>query len=316
VSPARESPEKKKRSSFVDNTDILLSLDAEPAQWKGIDFERLKADLLFRKREFHIVNSEIQIDRGVLEVRGYVKDEAMAFSAHAEFNDQPMESLLKRLKIESLYEGSLTMEARLYTEGKEWSDLMSHLDGGTNVLLKKGVIRESNVFLKILDILSLQNIFTKRPPDISQEGLYFESLGGHGEIEHGILRTENAQMNSPVLNAVATGSVDLGKGLVDFDLGVQPLGTIDVVVSNIPVLGHILTGDNKSLMTYYFEAKGPILDPQLEPVPFKALGTGVTGILTRLFLSPVKLFEDIVNGIKKLSTLENVESSASSNTGY
>jgi hypothetical protein len=316
VSPARESPEKKNRSSFADNTDILLSLDAQPAQWKGIDFERLRADLLFRKREFHIVNSEIQIDRGVLEVRGYVKDEAMAFSAHAEFNDQPMEALLKRLRIEPLYEGSLTMEARLYTEGKEWSDLISHLDGGSNVLLNKGVIRKSNVFLKILDFLSLQNIFTKRPPDISQEGLYFESLGGHGEIEHGILRTENAQMKSPVLNAVATGSVDLGKGLVDFDLGVQPLGTIDVVVGNIPVLGHILTGDNKSLMTYYFEAKGPILDPQLEPVPFKALGTAVTGILTRLLLSPVKLFEDIVNGIKKLSTPENVESSASPNTGY
>jgi hypothetical protein len=316
VNPGSESREEKSPSSFVDNTDIRLSLDAQPAQWKGIYFERLKADLLFRKRDFHIMNSEIQIDRGVLEVRGYVKDEAMAFSGHAEFKDQPMEALLKRLGIEAVYEGSLTMEARVYTEGKEWSDLISHLYGGTNVLLNKGVIRKSNVFLKILDFLSLQNIFTKRPPDISQQGLYFESLGGHGDIEQGILRTENAQMKSPVLNAVAAGSVNLGKGLVDFDLGVQPLGTIDVIMSNIPVMGYILTGDNKCLMTYYFEGKGPILDPQVESVPFKALGTGVTGILKRLFLSPVKLFEDISNGIKKLPAAENVESSASPNTGY
>jgi len=316
VNPGKGSREPKKRSSFVENTNIRVSLDAQPVQWKKLDSERLKADLLFRKGDFHIISSEIQIDRGSLELTGYVKDDAMAFSGHVEFKDQPMEALLKRLGIDPLYEGSLTMEARLYAEGKELGDLISHMDGATNILINKGIIRKSNVFLKILEFLSLQNIFTKRPPDISKEGLYFESLGGHGDIEQGVVRTENAQMRSPVLNAVATGSADLGQGLADFDLGVQPLGTMDTVVSNIPVLGHILTGENKSLITYYFEVKGPILSPQVEAVPFKALGNGVTGILKRLFLSPVKLFEDISDGIKKLPAPEGAQSPASPNTGY
>jgi AsmA-like C-terminal region len=316
VSRGKERREKRERSLFVDNTDIRVSLLAQPVQWKKWDFEKLKADLLFRKGDFHIADSEIQIDRGLLEIRGYVKEDAMAFSGHVDFKDQPMEPLLKRLGIEPLYEGSLTMEARLYTEGKEWSDLISHMDGGTNILVSKGTIRKSNVFLKVLEFLSLQNIFTKRPPDLSKEGLYFESLGGHGEIEQGVVHTENAQMKSPVLNAVATGSADLGQGLADFDLGVQPLGTIDTVVSNIPVLGHILTGENKSLITYYFEVKGPILNPQVEAVPFKALGNGVTGILKRLFLSPVKVFEDILDGIKKLPAPEDGQSPAGQHSGF
>jgi hypothetical protein len=316
VNEGKESREPKKRSPFVDNTDIRVSLEAQPVQWKKLDFEKLKADLLFRKGDFHIVNSEIQIDRGLLEIRGYVKDDAMAFSGHVQFKDQPMEPLLKRLGIEPLYEGSLTMEAQLYTEGKELRDLISHLDGGTNLLISKGVIRKSNVFLKILEFLSLQNIFTKRPPDLSKEGLYFESLGGHGDMEQGVVRTENAQMKSPILNAVATGSADLAQGLADFDLGVQPLGTIDTVVSNIPVLGHILTGQNKSLITYYFEVKGPLLNPQVEAVPFKALGNGVAGVLKRLFLSPVKLFGDISEGIKKLPAPEDGQSPAGQHTGF
>jgi uncharacterized protein YhdP len=233
-----------------------------------------------------------------------------------EFKDQPVDALLKRIGIEPVYEGSLTMEARLYTEGNGLAELVSHLDGATNVLISKGVVRKSNLFLKILEFLSLQNIFTKRPPDLSKEGLYFESLGGHGDISQGVLRTENAQMKSPVLNAVAAGSADLGQGLADFDLGVQPLGTIDIVVSNIPVLGHILTGENKSLITYYFEVKGPLLNPQVEAVPFKALGDGVTGILKRLFLSPVKLFEDVSDGIKKLPAIEESQTPASQHTGF
>jgi hypothetical protein len=300
IRPGKEGQEKKKRSSFVENSSVRVSLDAQPARWKNINSERLEADLQFRKGALHIINSEVQVDRGSLKVIGHVKEDTMAFSSHLEFKDQPVDALLKRFGIEDLYEGSLTMEAQLYTEGKDLGDLISHLEGGANVLINKGVIRKSNVLLKILEFLSLQNIFTKRPPDISKEGLYFESLGGHGKIEQGVLRTENLQMKSPVLNAVGAGKVDLPQGLIDFDLGIQPLGTIDAVVSNIPILGHILTGPNKSLITYYFEVKGPILNPQVEHVPFKKLGDGVTGILVRLFLSPVKLFEDISEGIKKL----------------
>ncbi len=315
IRPGKESQEKKEPPSFVENTRLRLSLDAQPARWKNIDSERVKADLLFRRGEFHIIRSEIQIDRGSLEVRGYAKDDGMAFSAHVEFKDQPMDVLLKRLGIDPRYEGSLTMEAQLYTEGKDLRDLISHLDGGTNVVINKGVVRQSNVFLTILDFLSLQNIFTKRPPDLSKEGLYFESLGGHGAIEQGVLRSENAQMKSPVLNAVGAGKIDLPQGLVDFDLGVQPLGTIDTVVSNIPIVGHILTGKNKSLITYYFEVTGPVDNPQVVPVPFKNLGTGVGGVLQRLFLTPVKLFEDISNGVKKLPAPEVDQEAIRNQTG-
>jgi hypothetical protein len=123
-------------------------------------------------------------------------------------------------------------------------------------------------------------------------------------------------MKSPVLNAVGAGKADLGQGLVDFDLGVQPLGTIDTVVSNIPILGHILTGDNKSLITYYFEVKGPVLNPQVEYVPFKNLGSEVAGVLKRLFFSPVKLFEDISDGLRKLPAPENGQEKTTEQTGH
>ncbi len=315
IRPGKESQEKKKPSSFVENTRLGLSLSAQPARWKNIHSERVKTDLLFRKGEFHIIHSDIQIDRGSLKVRGYVKDDAMAFSGHVEFKDQPMEALLKRLGIDPLYEGRLTLDAQLYTEGRDLGDLISHLDGGTNVVINEGVIRKSNVLLTILDFLSLQNIFTKRPPDLSKEGLYFESLGGHGKIEQGVLRSENAQMKSPVLNAVGAGKLDLPQGLVDFNLGVQPLGTIDTVVSNIPIVGHILTGNNKSLITYYFEVTGPVVNPQVVHVPFKSLGNGVTGVLQRLFLSPVKLLGDISEGVKKMPAPEVDQETVWSQTG-
>jgi hypothetical protein len=54
----------------------------------------------------------------------------------------------------------------------------------------------------------------------------------------------------------------------------------------------------------------------VEAVPFKALGNGVAGVLKRLFLSPVKLFGDISEGIKKLPAPEDGQSPAGQHTGF
>jgi hypothetical protein len=107
-------------------------------------------------------------------------------------------------------------------------------------------------------------------------------------------------MKSPTLNAVASGSIDLKENTLDVYLGTQPLETVDVVVSKIPVLGYILTGDKKALLTYYFTVKGPLGDAEVKHVPFRSLGGGMAGLFKRLFLTPVKLFKDISGAAKSL----------------
>ena len=134
------------------------------------------------------------------------------------------------------------MEAFVFMKGSKKEALVPGMSGSANILVKEGVLKESHTFLKILDFLSLQNIFKKRPPELSKEGFYFESMGGHFEIDEGIMRTENGILKSPVLNTVASGEVDLTKRTVSLNLGVQPLETVDTLVSKVPILGHILTG--------------------------------------------------------------------------
>jgi hypothetical protein len=46
------------------------------------------------------------------------------------------------------------------------------------------------------------------------------------------------------------------------------------------------------------------------------LGNGVTGVLKRLFLSPVKLFEDISDSIKNLPAPENGQGKPTEHSGY
>ncbi|MFH1481825.1 MAG: AsmA-like C-terminal region-containing protein, partial [Pseudomonadota bacterium] len=205
-----------------------------------------------------------------------------------------IEELLQTLGYkEDRLKGRLTMEAVLFMRGKNEKELISSLAGSGNILMKQGVIKRSHTLIKVLDLLNIGKIFKERPPDLSREGFYFESIGGHVSIEKGILDTQNVMMKSPIFNAVASGKIDLVRETMDSTLGVQPLQTLDTLISNIPILGYVLTGKEKTFLTYYFKVQGPIFDPAVEYVPFKNLGTGVAGVLKRLFLTPTRIFEKL-----------------------
>jgi len=279
--------------SFMKMLDIHVRLDVLRGQWRKLRYGPLNADLDLRQGDLFIKRSKIDMEHGVLTVKGHVKtrkDPELLFSGHIRLTDQPVHDLLK--SIPSGYKdlkGSLSLEALFFMKGKEKRDLISSLTGTAAISIKKGLIRNSRVFIKVLDFLSPQKTFKQRPPDLREEGLYFESIQGDAVIDQGILRSENFVMKSPVFNAVGYGKTDMARKTVDFVLGTQPHGTFDALVRIIPILGHIFIGENGSLLTYTFEVKGPMSGPTVNFVPFKNLGKGIAGIFRRLFLPSVKI---------------------------
>ena len=225
----------------------------------------------------------------------------LSLSARIKLVDQPVDQLLEEMIIgDGKLKGRLNMDANIAFRGQDEKAILSSLSGSVTVSIEKGLIKNSLIFIKVLDFLSLQNIFKKRPPDLREEGLYFEEITGEASIKNGIIRSEDFKMKSPVFNAVAYGIVDLPQKKVDFVLLTQPLGTLDTLVSNIPILGYIITGKNKSILAYPFKIQGPISKPDVTFTPFDALGAGVGGILERLLLTPQRLIKGLDLGTRNL----------------
>lgn len=293
-------PDSKKKkesgpSRFMERSDMRLKLKVLKGRWKTLKYGPLEAKCVFRSGNFYIERSNVQMEHGVLKVKGHVKgrkEPERLFSIYINMNNQPVKEFLHCLGYEEEYlDGSMTMEGVVFMKGREKKDLISSLTGSANVLVEKGKMKKSHVILKVLDFLSLQKIFKKRPPDLSKEEFYFETIVGHVTINKGVLETNNLVMKSTVFNAAVKGGVDLTKEWVDFDLGAEPLGTIDSVVAKIPTVAYILTGEKKSVLIYYFKVKGPLSKPKVQYVSLKNLKKGVTGFLKNLFLTPGRLFE-------------------------
>jgi len=226
------------------------------------------------------------------------KSREMLFSSWIDMTKQPLKELPQSLGfIKSRAEGMLTMEALLFAKGSNRKELLSSLTGSINVMIEEGVLKKSHAFIKIMDFMSLRGIFVKRPPGLSKEGLYFESIGGNIDLAEGVAKTEDIAMESPVFNAVVRGEANLNTKQVNAELGIQPLGTVDLLVSKLPIVGYLLTGDKEALYVDYFKVEGPLSDPDVRYIPLKSLGNTTVGFFKRLFLSPTRLFKNISEAI-------------------
>jgi hypothetical protein len=278
-------------------TDINIELNVVKGLWQEKEFGPLEAECAYRSGTLHINRSRIRVAHGILKVSGHVKggrESERLFSIYVKLADQPAQEFLETLGVQEKYlEGRLALEAVLFTKGRDTKGLISGLTGSANVHVEKGKINKSNLIVKILDFLSLENVFQKRPPDLSKEGLYFETIKGHFAIDKGVLETNDLIMKSPVFNAAAKGRFDLNREWLDLDIGTQPLGTIDSVVSKFPTVTYILSGRKETVLVYYFEVRGPLPGYEVKYMPLKNLRKNVIGFFKRLLFAPGKILEEM-----------------------
>ncbi len=288
---------KKGAHHFVETSDVLFNITAPKVNWEEARFGPLEIECALRSKDLYLRQSSLRFNRGRLLLRGYLKrgkKPEMLLTTYLEMDRQPLKDLPSPLAfVKNRLEGNLTMESLLYAKGNTKQELLGSLTGSANILLEKGVVRRSNLFIKILDYMSLTRVFETRPETLSTDGLYFDRIGAHLDIDKGIAKAENLAMESPVFNAVAEGEANLAAGLINAEIGIHPLTTADLLVSKIPIVGYLLKGDDDTLAAEYFEVDGKMSDPNVQYMAFKSMSSGTYSFFKRIFLSPQRLFQNI-----------------------
>ncbi len=133
----------------------------------------------------------------------------------------------------------------------------------------------------------------------------FSLMDASVRIGQGILETEDLAITSEAMNLSMVGSQNLIDNTMDFTLGVMPLRTVDKVITNIPIAGWILTGEEKALITAYFKITGSPEKPQVAVIPVDSVSKTVFGIFRRTLGLPGKLVEDIGSLFKQKDEKKN-----------
>jgi uncharacterized protein YhdP len=192
-----------------------------------------------------------------------------------------------------LITGALTAQGDLTAKGQNAEELKKTLLGNVRVQMEEGTLKNFAALSKVFSILNVSQLLKFQLPDMASGGMPYDRITATLSFKDGIMSTRDFFVKSDAMNLVSVGNLDLTRMEVfETTVGVQPLQTVDKVVSLIPVVGWILTDKNRGFISVYFELKGPVGDVEATVIPVKSMSRGIFDIFKNIFQLPAKLFTD------------------------
>ena len=192
-------------------------------------------------------------------------------SGHAEGVDA-LEVYRELLNQKSVVRGKLRGD--FYLSGETGSNFLPSSYGRFSIRVEDGVLHEFPVLSKILSLLNVSQIFALKLPDKDLEGMPFDVLTGNFQLDGGILKSDDLKIESEAMNQSYSGQLDLISKESDFSVEIHPLGTVDKIISRIPVAGWLLTGEDRALLTAHFAVKGKTDQISIEAMPLDLAAVG------------------------------------------
>jgi uncharacterized protein YhdP len=278
-------------------TPVKAGAPAEADRMGRLAFQNLQTTLIFDHPIFYIRAFAADALGGTLDGNGRI-DLADAASPRYHFNFEldrlSAEQGLSLLDIkERTVTGTFSAKGDLTARGESIAELKKTALGNVRIQMQEGMLRQFAALSKILSILNVSQLFKFQLPDMARGGMPYNRITATLSFEEGIVTTKDLFIQSDAMNISAVGAIDMPKGeFVKTVVGVQPLQTVDKIVSRIPVVGWILTDENRTIMTVYFEVRGNLDNPAVNAIPAKSLARGVFDIFKNVFQLPAKLFTD------------------------
>jgi uncharacterized protein involved in outer membrane biogenesis len=287
----RKKPTPKKRGKKV---RLLIDVEAEKGVIDNFHFQKAKGQIRLKDNILVIHPLDFHSGPGygngqVLLVDDRDHPSLLKISGHVENFDA------EAVSTELIRHGSLvsgTLRGDFYLEGRVGSTFLPTSRGEFNVEIRKGVLKKFEALSKVFSLLNISQILALKIPDMATDGMPFNRATGTVQMRQGLLSSENVWVDSEAMNLSLVGNMNLVEKKTDVILVVKPLGTVDKIITKIPVAGWILAGEDKALVTAHFQIKGKTGAPEVEAIPMTSISRKAQGIFRRIFKLPEKMISD------------------------
>ncbi len=174
--------------------------------------------------------------------------------------------------------------------------------GTLRLKAKDGNIRRFGLLSRILGVVNLVDLFSTEPgASLMEGGFPYDKIILKSRIDKGVIQIDHAVIKGRGLNLYGTGTVDLRDGALDLIVFVAPLKTVDKIITSVPIIGAIIGGEHKSLITIPVKVSGPWDAPNISTMPAKAVGDVFQKLLFNVIKAPFSVFSRTGSGGQKKS---------------
>jgi hypothetical protein len=288
-----------KLREWLSNWSVEGKVDIQKGRYRNLHFQDLKAEMRTVEGTLVIRPFQCQADGGNVWGEGWIKpaEKGIRFEIKPRLSSLEAKAFFRTLfqngeDPRTVMTGSVHVDrVRLQGEGEDFEKVKASLNGNLRFEVDKGMIERWKILSRIFSILNVSQLFMGRLPDLKTKGFPFHQVKANFDIKDGIASTEDFFVDSDSMKITIFGKVDLGKSLIDARIGVHPLVTIDTLLSNVPIAGYILTGEDKGFISYFYQVKGNLDDPKIEAIPLKSIEETSWGVIRRLLETPLRPFQ-------------------------
>jgi uncharacterized protein YhdP len=282
----------------LNNGAVAVALAVEKKSVLEVPFKSVQGRLSFEKDLFTVQSAKIDVFEGVISGTGAADltvPHKPGYRASFTATSIDAASLDQAFGFASDISGRLALKGELTASGEGQDALKKSLQGSIVMRMEDGTLNKFSAISKIFSLLNVSQLFKLRLPDMFSTGMPYDVISGNFSFSDGIAATSDLAIDSPSINMRVVGNSDLVRKEIDLTAAVQPLQSIGMIISRIPVIGWILTGnDNRFLITYY-KAKGHWGDPTVTSANISELPQSFYNVFKRVFTLPENIFTNTGN---------------------
>ncbi len=188
------------------------------------------------------------------------------------------------------------LEGAFQVQGDTWKKFRKSFNAQLNFDLTAGTFDPNKLLKGASDLFSF-DYATTSDENKSPDNRPYKRIAGEFKARNGVARTENFRYLNDRRGMTLAGIFDLNKNEMDTVVGVAHLPSVDKVLTQIPLLGKILTaGNERSLVKTYYALNGSFASPEMQLIPFtsfqkKFIGTfqGIIETPTDILMAPLNV---------------------------
>lgn len=140
--------------------------------------------------------------------------------------------------------------------------------------------RSGEVHRKVPLMFAIALASSRFNPFGERDRIAYDAIDIAGGLNRGLLKVNNATLQSARLRVAGDGSTDFGnEGKLDAVVGLFFFPQLDRLINRIPVVNRVVLGDNENLVGTYFSVGGSLTRPSAELIPVKSLVQSPAGVV-------------------------------------
>jgi uncharacterized protein YhdP len=180
------------------------------------------------------------------------------------------------------------MDGQMDLQGRSWGNNNS-MNGDVSFTTRAGNIQRYNFLSRIFSVLNPYKIITTGKLDFLRSGFPYSTITATFIIRDSVLTFDDFHLNSNSLQISAVGKYLIRTHYIDTVMGIEPLQTFDKTISQIPIVGWVLTGEKGVLIVINLHVLGPVDNPSVTSKAAGSLTKSVADSLLRILKLPVDI---------------------------